>query len=110
MEISNYVLRFGKYKDHRAVDVAEIYKVNPKTGQDEPVGLKYLKFLCDQDWFRHKDIIEHIIKKAEECMSEIEEEPKEEPKKKEPKTKKEQNPKKTIVKVSNDGNTVVDFQ
>jgi len=35
------VFKFGKYKDHRAVDVAEVYKANPKTGKDEPVGLKY---------------------------------------------------------------------
>ena len=32
--------------------------------------------MCDQDWLRHKDIIEKVIKQAEECMSEPEEEPK----------------------------------
>jgi len=73
IDITNYVLKFGKYKDHRAVDVAEMYKVNPKTGQDDAVGLKYLCWLVKQDWFKHKDIIEQIIKQAEECISEEEE-------------------------------------
>ena len=99
IDITNYVLKFGKYKYHRAVDVAEMYKVNPKTGKYEAVGLTYLKFLCDQDWLRHKDIIKQIIKQAEECISEEEEEPekkKEEifQKKSEPKP----NPKKGVTK------------
>jgi len=80
-----YVMPFGKFIHMRAVDIAEMYKVNPKTGQDEPVGLKYLKWLCapEQSWFKHTNIIEQIIKQAEGCMSEPEGEPiKKTPKKK----------------------------
>ena len=64
----NYVLRLGKYKNMRAVDVAEIYEVD-KNGDDQPKGLQYLQWLIQQDWFRHKDIIEHIIKNAVDCIS-----------------------------------------
>ena len=78
-----YIFKFGKYQNFRAIDVAEMYKVNPKTGEDEPIGLKYLRYLVDQSWFKDTDIIKEIIKQVEECISEQEEEPK--PKKKEPK-------------------------
>ena len=39
-----YVMVFGKYKNMRAVDVAEIYNVDTN-GEDKPVGLLYIKFL-----------------------------------------------------------------
>ena len=58
-----YIFKFGKYNKMRAVDVAQIYEVD-KDGNDVPKGLLYLKFLVQKcDWFRHKDIIEQIIKK-----------------------------------------------
>jgi len=59
----NYVLRFGQYKNMRAVDVAEIYEID-KTGNEYPKGLMYLQFLCKTDWFRHTDILQKIINKA----------------------------------------------
>ena len=60
----NYALRFGQYKNMRAVDVAEIYEID-KTGNEYPKGLAmYLQFLCKIDWFRHTDIIQKIINKA----------------------------------------------
>ena len=69
----DYIFKFGKYINMRAIDIAELYKVNPKTGKDEPVGLQYMKFLCEKcDWFKHKDIIEQIIKLAEDNMSDLE--------------------------------------
>ena len=43
----DYIFKFGKYINMRAIDIAELYKVNPKTGKDEPVGLQYMKFLCE---------------------------------------------------------------
>ena len=52
----NYVMPFGKYKQMRAIDVADIYQVD-KDGNDKPVGLMYLQWLVDQDWFKHKDIL-----------------------------------------------------
>ena len=88
----NYVLRLGKYKNMRAVDVAEIYEVD-KNGDDQPKGLQYLQWLIQQDWFRHKDIIEHIIKNAVDCISGDGKEP-EQPKTVEVKQKKENKPKK----------------
>ena len=68
----NYVFKFGKYKDMKAVDVAEIYTVD-KDGHDVPKGLLYLQWICDQDWFKHSDIIRKIIADAKECMSEKDE-------------------------------------
>ena len=63
ISIDQYIFKFGKYNKMRAVDVAQIYEVD-KDGNDVPKGLQYLKFLVQKcDWFRHKDIIEQIIKK-----------------------------------------------
>ena len=78
----NYVMPFGKYKQMRAIDVAELYQVD-KNGNDKPVGLHYLRWLVLQDWFQHKYIISEIIKTSESCMSDLEEEePKKEKKEK----------------------------
>ena len=98
-----YVLKFGKYKNMRAVDVAEIYVVDPKTQEDKPVGLLYLEWLCKQDWFKHKDIVEQVIQNAKGCMSDADAEmsPEEQPKKKEQK-------KKGTVKITT--NETLDFQ
>ena len=94
----NYVLKLGKYKNMRAIDVSEIYQVD-KNGDDKPVGLQYLQWLIKQDWFKHKDIIEQIIKTAESGISDVEEKveevKKEEKQKKDKKEKKDKKPKKT---------------
>lgn len=113
----NYVMKFGKYKNMRAVDIADIYEVD-KNGDDKPVGILYLKFLVEKcDWFKHKDIIEQIIKNAIDCMSgsgqspetlegrcpssgDDEKEP--EPTPKETKQKKDKKPKKEAQKVVSD--------
>ena len=79
----DYIMKFGKFINMRAVDISKIHKVNPKTGKDEAAGLKYLKFICEQDWFKHKSILEQVIKQAEENMTE----PEGNPKKKESKSK-----------------------
>ena len=64
-----YVFRFGKYRNMKAVDIADIYEVD-KNGNDKPVGLMYLKFLVEKcEWFRHSEIIEQVIKNAIDCMS-----------------------------------------
>ena len=82
----NYILRLGKYKNMRAADIAEIYEVD-KNGEDQPKGLQYLQWLIEQDWFRHKDIIEQVIKNAIDCFSgDYDKEP-EQPKKSGSKTK-----------------------
>ena len=57
---STYILKFGKYKNTLAVDVADIQTVNKK-GEYENTGLKYLQFLCKQDWFKQVDIVQTII-------------------------------------------------
>ena len=74
-----YVLKFGKYKNMRAVDVAQIYEVD-KDGNYVGKGLKYLSWLCDQDWFKHKDIVEKIIKSHNSVDADAK--PEQEPKKK----------------------------
>lgn len=91
----NYVLKFGKYKNMRAIDVSEIYQVD-KNGDDKPVGLFYLKWLISCDWFKHGHIIKQIIETAEQCISDPEDakpkqeavKPKKEKKEAEPKEKK----------------------
>ena len=89
----NYILRLGKYKNMRAADIAEIYEVD-KNGEDQPKGLQYLQWLIEQDWFRHKDIIEQVIKNAIDCFSGDDDKEPEQPKKVEVKQKKEKKPKK----------------
>ena len=89
----NYVMKFGKYKNMRAVDIADIYEVD-KNGDDKPVGLLYLKFLVEKcEWFKHNEIIEQIIKSAIDCTA-GDEEKEPQPTPKEPKQKKEQKEKK----------------
>ena len=79
----DYVFRFGKHNGFKAVDVAEMYKVNPKTGADEAVGLKYLHFLVEKcEWFRDTEIIKKVIEIAESNMSDKDPEPEPTPKKK----------------------------
>ena len=105
----SYIFKFGKYANMRAVDVSDLYKVNPKTGQDEAVGLKYLHFLVEKcSWFRDTEMIKKVIEMAESNMSEeadSEPEPKPEPKKKKDSKK--------SVKVTinaSDVSKVIDFQ
>ena len=98
----SYVFHFGKYKDMKAVDIAQIYTVD-KDGNSIAKGLMYLEWICEKDWFKHSDIIQKIIDDAKQNMSD-EEEPKPEPKKKK-EMKKE---KKSTVKISQEDN-VVDF-
>ena len=53
----NYVFRFGKFKNTKAIDVAKITEVD-KYGRTVPSGLSYLRFLIEKcDWFRHREII-----------------------------------------------------
>ena len=59
-----YILAFGKYKNMRAVDVAQISVVD-KAGNDKPTGLLYLEWLCEQEWFKHRDIVNEVIRKAQ---------------------------------------------
>ena len=94
-----YVMRFGKFKDQKAVDIAKIYTVD-KDGNSVAKGLMYLEWICEKDWFKHSDIIQKIIYDAKQNMSD-EEEPKPEPKKK-------KETKKSTVKISQEEN-VIDF-
>ena len=90
----DYVLKFGKYKNMRAIDVAQIYVVD-KDGNDKATGLMYLEWICKQEWFKHKDIIEKVISNAEQQGNASEEEPQQKKKDKKPK-------KKSTVKISTD--------
>ena len=85
----SYVLKFGKYKGYKAVDVAALITVD-KNGNDKPTGLLYLTWLVEKaDRFKHKDIIEEVIRKAQ-GQSEADE----------PKKKKDAKQKKGTVSVS----------
>ena len=59
----SYVLKFGKYKGYKAVDVAALITVD-KNGNDKHTGLIYLEWLCEQEWFKHKDIVLEVVRKA----------------------------------------------
>ena len=84
----NYIFKFGKFQNMKAIDVSNIRKVNPKTGVDERVGLKYLHFLVEKcDWFRDTDIIKQIIDMVEKNISDVNDE--KETKKEKKKEKKE---------------------
>ena len=60
----SYVFQFGKYKGYKAVDVAALITVD-KNGKDKPTGLIYLECLCEQEWFKHRDIVNEVIRKAQ---------------------------------------------
>ena len=60
----SYVFHFGKYKGYKAVDVAALITVD-KNGKDKPNGLIYLEWLCEQEWFKHKDIVLEVVRKAQ---------------------------------------------
>ena len=64
----SYVMQFGKYRNMRAIDVANIYEVD-KNGEDKPKGLLYLQWIAQQEWFKPTNIIEQIIKNAIDCVS-----------------------------------------
>ncbi len=57
-----YVLKFGKYRFMKASDVANI-KIIDKYGKERAEGLRYLRLLSKQDWFKHADLIEQITNK-----------------------------------------------
>ena len=102
-----YVLRFGKYKNQRACDVAEIYTVDAD-GNDKPVGLMYLEWLCEQDWFKHANILQQIIENAKSNMSEeADSEPEPQP---EPKKKKDSKKTAKVTINAPDVSKVIDFQ
>ena len=60
--MATYILPFGKFKGMYADKVAEIVVQN-KYGNDEKVGMNYLKWLVQQPWFRHSDSIIYAIRK-----------------------------------------------
>ena len=106
----SYVFRFGKYKNMKAIDVADIYEVD-KNGEDKPKGLQYLQWIVQQEWFKHTNIIEQIIKSSIDCNSADDEKEQEKPAqeavqpdikpKKEKKDKKEKKPKDVVETVLN---------
>ena len=112
----NYVLRFGKYNKLRAVDVLHITEVD-KNGEDKPAGLLYLKWLVEKaDWFKHKEIIQQILKDA--SVEDVDTETKEIVEEiKKPKIKKESKPTEKEPKKAKEGtvqisteNNVLEFQ
>ncbi len=60
----NYVLPLGKYKGLYAKDAVKIVVVD-KDGKEKKEGLRYMKWLIDQPWFRDTEIIKKLISDAE---------------------------------------------
>ena len=65
-----YVFMFGKYKGMLASDIANIRVI--KNEKQIKEGQRYLKWVCQQDWFKHKPIIEQIINKFDDDEDEKE--------------------------------------
>jgi hypothetical protein len=86
----NYIMKFGKYCGMKAIDVANI-RITDKNGKERREGLRYLKWVCQKDWFKHTSIIEQIISGVDDDEQqgddekEIKPKPIEKKKKKEPK-------------------------
>ena len=62
----SYIMKFGKYSGMKATDIAQLTTVKQNRKKEEyteQTGLKYLKFICSTDWFKHTNIIQEIIKK-----------------------------------------------
>ena len=60
MNSNNYIMKFGKFKNMRAVDITQIKTVN-KHGNLENTGINYLKFIVGLDWFKHATIVQKVI-------------------------------------------------
>ncbi len=88
----DYVMPFGKFKGLRAVEVVKVV-IADKNGVDQPIGLKYLEWLCEQDWFKDTQIIRQVI-----VNNEMEEDS--EPKKKQSKPKAEPKKKELTKRVN----------
>ena len=56
----SYVMPLGKYKGMFLKDVVNI-RIIDKSGQEKKEGIRYLRWLCNQDWFKHKSIVEQVI-------------------------------------------------
>ncbi len=96
----NYVFKFGKFRDMKATDILKLSKVD-KDGNDVAVGKKYLEWVCTQEWFKHADIIKHVIAKYNDCITDEHESEPEVPKL-EPKKKKEKSKEPKTVKIDRD--------
>ena len=65
MNSNNYIMKFGKFKNMRAVDIAQTKTVN-KLGNLENTGINYLKFIVNLDWFKHATIVQKVIDEYKE--------------------------------------------
>ena len=65
MNSNNYIMKFGKFKNMRAVDTAQI-KTVIKLGNLENTGMNYLKFIVGLDWFKHSAIVQKVIDEYKE--------------------------------------------
>ena len=65
MNSNNYIMKFGKFKNMRAVDIAQI-KTGNKLGNLENTGINYSNFIVGLDWFKHSQIVQKVIDEYEE--------------------------------------------
>ena len=104
----SYVMPLGKYKGMFLKDVVNI-RIIDKSGQEKKEGIRYLRWLCNQDWYHHKPIVEQVISQYIDDDDEKEEvKPKSIKKTKEPK---EPKPSKNVsIKLKpDDESTVLSF-
>ena len=102
----NYVMKFGKFKGMKLVDILKIVTVD-KNGNEKLTGLLYLQWLINQEWFKHKDLVKNVIQSiSDEEESEKEQEP--QPPKPKPKPKKKE--KKVKVGIVEEDNKILNFE
>ena len=58
-------MKFGKFKNMRAVDISQIKTVN-KLGNLENTEINYRKFIVGLDWFKHSAIVQKVIDEYKE--------------------------------------------
>ena len=109
---TTYVLKFGKYKNMKIADIININIVD-KNGRDKHVGRQYLEWLVEQEWFKHKDIIQSLLDDNPEPEDEFYELEDEEEEEEEEEEVKEVKPRKSSCKeviLNIVQNKVLDFE
>ena len=65
MNSNNYIMKVGKFKNMRAVDIAQIKTVK-KLCNLENTGINYLKLIFGLDWFKHSQIAQKVTDEYKE--------------------------------------------
>ena len=65
-----YVIPFGKYKNMKFSDVADIVIIDPKTGEDRFIGLEYLRKFITYNWIskEYRDVARRVVDELDQIM------------------------------------------